>query len=58
MTARNQAEAIRESSEAEAAKKLNDMRTEGEQLTRRRDAISAQLSSLRDVVAGFSEQPE
>ncbi len=44
--------------EREAAKLLTDMRSEVEQLTRRRDAISAQLSSLRDVVAGFSEQPE
>ncbi len=56
--AQNQADSIRESSAAAAQKELGDIRTEVEQLTRRRDAISAQLTSLRDVVAGFSEQPE
>lgn len=56
--AQNQADSIRESSEAAAQKQLGEIRIEVEQLTRRRDAISAQLTSLRDVVTGFSEQPE
>ena len=32
-----------------------DVRAELERMTKRRDAISAQLNALRDVVAGFGE---
>ncbi len=34
------------------------MRAEVERMTKRRDAITAQLASLRDVVAGFGEDEE
>jgi hypothetical protein len=39
----------------EAATYSLAVRAEVERLTKRRDAIAAQLASLRDVVSGFGE---
>ncbi len=41
------------SARAEAERQLASIRAEVDRITKRRDAITAQLASLRDVVAGF-----
>ncbi|HEX2175179.1 MAG TPA: hypothetical protein VHG70_04655, partial [Nocardioidaceae bacterium] len=64
-TARRQAEQITAHGKADAERSIESMRQQLESLQRRRDGIVAQLSALRDVVAGFAsyddedaEQPQ
>ena len=57
-SARTQAESITSSGDAEKERQLAAIRSEVDRMTKRRDAISAQLASLRDVVAGFGEDDE
>ena len=57
-SARTQAESITSSGDAEAERQLAAIRAEVDRMTKRRDAIAAQLASLRDVVAGFGEDDE
>jgi hypothetical protein len=57
-SARTQAESITSSGDAEKERQLAAIRAEVDRMTKRRDAISAQLASLRDVVAGFGEDDE
>jgi regulator of protease activity HflC (stomatin/prohibitin superfamily) len=52
--AHSQADSISAAGQADAERELAAVRTDLEQITRRRDAISAQLASLKDVVAGFT----
>ena len=53
--ATKQAESIRNSGHADSERELNAIRAEVDRLTKRRDAITAQLGALRDVVAGFGD---
>ena len=57
-SARTQAEAITSSGEAEAERQLAATRAEVERLQKRRDAITAQLSSLAELVSGFGEDED
>ena len=54
-SARTQADSITATKHAEAERELADIQAEVERVTKRRDAITAQLGALRDVVAGFGE---
>ena len=54
-SARAQAEAITASGDAELQREIAGRRAELDRLTKRRAAITAQLSSLADLVAGFGE---
>ena len=54
-SARTQADAITASGHAEAERELAALKAEVDRMTKRREAIAAQLGSLRDVVAGFGE---
>jgi uncharacterized protein involved in exopolysaccharide biosynthesis len=54
-SARTQADSITTTSTSEAARELAAVRAEVDRMTKRRDAIAAQLASLRDVVSGFGE---
>ena len=53
--ANTQAEAVRSSGDAERAREVALLKAEVDRLSKRRDAITAQLASLRDVVAGFGD---
>ena len=53
-TARTQAESLGTTAQAEAQRELASIRAEVDRIGKRRDAITAQLASLRDVVAGFT----
>ena len=57
-SARTQAESITSAGNAEAERQLATLKTEVDRMSKRRDAITAQLASLRDVVAGFGEDDE
>ena len=54
-SAKTQAEAISLTGTADAERELAAIRAELDRLTKRRDAVAAQLGALRDVVAGFTE---
>ena len=54
MSARTQAESLDATAQAEAKRELGVIRAEVDRIGKRRDAIAAQLASLRDVVAGFA----
>ena len=56
--AKKQAESLRNSGHADSERELQALRAEVNRLTRRRDSITAQLSALRDVVAGFGNDDE
>ena len=49
------AEAVRSAGDAERQREVNLLKAEVDRLSKRRDAITAQLASLRDVVAGFGD---
>jgi hypothetical protein len=53
--ATTQAEAVRSSGDAERQREVALLKAEVDRLGKRRDAITAQLASLRDVVAGFGD---
>ena len=53
--ATTQAEAVKASGDAERQREVDLLKAEVDRLTKRRDAITAQLASLRDVVAGFGD---
>jgi F0F1-type ATP synthase membrane subunit b/b' len=53
-SARTQADSLGTTAQAEAQRELAGIRAEVDRISKRRDAITAQLASLRDVVAGFS----
>ena len=53
-----QADALRNSGHADSERELQALQAEVTRLTRRRDSITAQLSALRDVVAGFGNDDE
>jgi cell division protein FtsB len=53
--AATQAEAVRSSGDAERQREVALLKAEVDRLSKRRDAITAQLASLRDVVAGFGD---
>ena len=55
-SAQTQAESFVASGQAEAERQLADLHAEVDRITKRRDAIVAQLGALRDVVAGFAER--
>ena len=57
-SARTQAESITSTGNADAERELATIRAEVDRMAKRRDAITAQLASLRDVVAGFGEDEE
>ena len=58
-SAQKQAESISSTGTAEAERELAAVRAEVERLQKRRDGITAQLSSLADIVSGFgSDEPE
>ncbi|RYE79736.1 MAG: hypothetical protein EOO74_03245 [Myxococcales bacterium] len=54
-SAKKQAESLRSSGHADSEKELAAIRSEVDRLTKRRDAITAQLGALRDVVSGFGD---
>ena len=56
--ARSQADSVNTSAQADAERQLAVVRAEVDRMTKRRDAITAQLASLRDVVAGFAGDDE
>ena len=56
-SATTQAESIRHR-HAEAERELAAVRAEVDRMTKRRDAVAAQLGALRDVVAGFAEDDD
>jgi cell division septum initiation protein DivIVA len=56
--AKKQADALRNSGHADSERELAALKAEVTRLTRRRDSITAQLSALRDVVAGFGTDDE
>ena len=51
--ANTQAESVIAGGDAEQERQVATLRSEVDRLAKRRDAITAQLASLRDVVAGF-----
>ena len=51
--AKAQAEAQISAGHADHQRRLEAIKAEVDQMTRRRDAITAQLGQLRDVIAGF-----
>lgn len=53
--AKKQAESLRNSGHADSERELSAIRAEVDRLAKRRDAITAQLAALRDVVAGFGD---
>ena len=53
--ATTQSEAVKASGDAERQREVNLLKAEVDRLSKRRDAITAQLASLRDVVAGFGD---
>ena len=53
--ARTQAEAITAAGNSEVEREISARRADLDRLTKRRAAITAQLSSLADLVAGFGE---
>ena len=56
--AKKQADALRNSGHADSERELQALRVEVDRLTRRRDSITAQLTALRDVVAGFGSDDD
>ena len=54
-SARTQAEAVAVSGNAEHERNLSALKAEVDRMTKRREAISAQLGSLREMMAGFGE---
>ena len=56
--ANTQAESITASGHAELERQVAALRSEVDRLIKRRDAITAQLASLRDVVAGFGDDDD
>ena len=56
--AKKQADALRNSGHADSERELQALKAEVGRLSRRRDSITAQLSALRDVVAGFGNDDE
>ncbi|HRI98117.1 MAG TPA: hypothetical protein PLZ93_21020 [Nocardioides sp.] len=54
--ANTQAESIIASGDSERERQVAALRSEVDRLAKRRDAITAQLASLRDVVAGFGDE--
>ena len=56
--ATTQAESITSSGDSEKQRQVAALRSEVDRLAKRRDAITAQLASLRDVVAGFGDDEE
>ncbi|MGA8246552.1 MAG: hypothetical protein WB797_06575, partial [Nocardioides sp.] len=57
-SARTQAEAVTASGNAEQERNLAALRAEVDRMTKRREAISAQLGSLRELMAGFGGDEE
>jgi F0F1-type ATP synthase membrane subunit b/b' len=55
--AQTQANTFIDAGHEEARQQLSALTHEVDQLTRRRDAIAAQLGALRDVVGGFATTP-
>ena len=53
--AQSQADSIGTTRTAEAERELANIQAEVERVSKRRDAITAQLGALRDVVAGFDK---
>lgn len=53
--ARSQADTVRAAGDADLERQVETLKMEVSRLSRRRDAITAQLSSLRDVIAGFAD---
>ena len=51
--ARSQADSVNTTAQADAERQLAVVRAEVDRMTKRREAITAQLASLRDVVEGF-----
>ncbi len=56
-SAQTQAQSFTAAGEAEAERELAALHAEVDRYARRRDAIVAQLGALRDVVAGFADDP-
>ena len=54
--AQKQAESLIHDGRAEQESALEALRGEVDRLTKRRDAISAQLGALREVVSGFNDE--
>lgn len=54
-SAKKQAESLRSSGHADSERELAAITAEVGRLTKRRDAIAAQLGALRDVVTGFGD---
>jgi hypothetical protein len=48
---------VRSQGHAEAERDLSAIKAELERVTKRRDGIVAQLAALKDVVAGFGQDP-
>ena len=57
-SARTQAEAITASGNAEHERNLSALKAEVDRMTKRREAISAQLGSLREMMAGFGDDEQ
>jgi len=57
-SARTQAEAVTASGHAEHERQLAALKAEVDRMTKRREAISAQLGSLREMMAGFGDDDE
>lgn len=56
--ARSQADTVRAAGDADLERQVETLKMEVSRLTKRRDAITAQLASLRDVVSGFADDDE
>jgi hypothetical protein len=57
-TARTQADSISSSEAADAERELAAIKAEVDRMSKRRDAITAQLASLHDVISGFGKDEE
>lgn len=56
--ARSQADSVRAAGDADLERQVETLKMEVSRLSKRRDAITAQLASLRDVISGFSDDDE
>ena len=54
-SARTQADALTAAGNAEQERNLSALKAEVDRMTKRREAISAQLGSLREMMAGFDD---
>ena len=57
-SARTQADAIATAGNAEQERNLAALKAEVDRMTKRREAISAQLGSLREMMAGFGDDED